>query len=225
MTETLLSRVLADSSLRGREAIDEAPLEDLEHLIAEGPAAGLHPSRLRVALIRRAHMLHEITPRTMPDKAQLLSMAAAAFPAVLAKRAERYRGRVALPTVEEGLAALELKACDVVTDGAVILVERRVRLHDSTHHLPMDHTLFFVTRLLGHCGVLLEDPELKVLPIAEGPPGKLWRGFAGKGVGAVWRRERLSERATNMRCGLHPDGRTPGPALIGEETRTIIALA
>ena len=226
MTETLLSRVLADSSLRALEMIDEAPLEDLEHLIAHGPAAGVHPSRLRIALIRRAHMLWVFKPRAFPDKAALLARVSAAVPAMLEARAARYaRQSIAPLSIDAARAALEPRACDTACEGALLLVERRIRLHDSTEHRPMDQTLFFVTGVLENCGVLFKDPELKLLPIIEGTPGKLWRGLRDQGVGGCWSAALPSIRARHMQCGLHPDGRAPGPALFGEETRTIIACA
>lgn len=227
MSETLLDRALNDRSLRALEAIDEAPLDALEHLIAQGPAAGLHPARLRTAKVRRAHMVHVMQPQPFPDKPALMKAIAEAFPARLAALEARRRSNARWPSLDVILAALDAGPRDTVSAGALVQIERRVRLNGTSTWVRMDQSLLFVTDVLMACGnpTLFDDPRVSILPIAEGTPGKLWRGLQGQGLGAVWRRERPSLRARHMRSGRHPDRSEPGPALLGEETRTIIAIA
>ncbi|MCB9523129.1 MAG: hypothetical protein H6702_07075 [Myxococcales bacterium] len=227
MRPSLLSRVLNDDTLRSKEAIDEAPLDELEHLIAEGPRAGLPRSRVHVALVRRAQLCRTLAPIAFPpSKAALFAQVSEGLPEVLrAARARDPYGRRRLPDLEAARAALDPRPCSVAQVGALLLIEEQQRLAGEPALRPVAHHLVVVSDVLAHCAPLLAEPRLGVMDTAADLPSHPWNTFGGKGVGAALRRELPNQRAQHMRMGLHPDGRSPGPELIGEVVSTVIACA
>lgn len=226
MSQDLLKIALTDPGIGSLEHIDVAPLDALEHLLAAGPAAGVHTSRLHAAGRRRAYLTATLTAVPLPDKADLLARVVEEMPALLADLREKRRGRGddTLPDMQTIRAAFECRPCAVVEEGALLRVERRVRLHGTETLKPISQGLHFVSAHLK-LKYVLRDPRVWVLPIVEGLGGKLWRAFGGQGVGATLRREMPSVRAQHLRMGLHAPERAVDPSMLGEEVYTVIDCA
>ena len=122
-----------------------------------------------------------------------------------------------MPALIEVVRGFDPSPRSVVEEGALYLVEARMRLPGEAVFRPRNQQLCLLsgafTYSLPHA---MGDVQVY---LQRGPA----REAAGQGVGTVWERELPSVRAQHIRMGLRGDDRTIGPEEIGAWQEEILS--
>ncbi|MCA9527825.1 MAG: hypothetical protein KC549_16175 [Myxococcales bacterium] len=222
--DDLLALALSRDGFTAREAIDKAPLADVQRLLEELPKHGPQPTMTHAARQRLWALQPDFRPFDPPaDKAAFLVELAASLEARLAAGLPaRYSpgeklGFDRLPALIEVVRGFDPSPRSVVEEGALYLVEARMRLPGEAVFRPRNQQLCLLsgafTYSLPHA---MGDVQVY---LQRGPA----REAAGQGVGTVWERELPSVRAQHIRMGLRGDDRTIGPEEIGAWQEEILS--